>query len=106
MTIQGDQKGHKEQLPLPLTDFGTELYALLATHGIRTLAGLTRLMGEDGFTRQQLATYANGTRRIPASFTSKVVDALQLDYDEETRLCRAVALGQPHERVRYEREKK
>lgn len=99
MTVQ-DKK--REQLPL--TGFGTELYALLATHGVRTLAGLSRMLGEGGFSRQQLASYANGTRRVPTSFTRKVSTALQLSYDEETRLCRAVALGQPDERVRYERE--
>ena len=103
MTVQDDKREQKEQLPL--TEFGAEFYALLATHGIRTLAGLSRLMGEGGFSRQQLASYANGTRRIPTSFTRKVVNALHLDYDEETKLCRAVALGQPDERVKYEREK-
>ena len=96
------QDDKREQLPL--TDFGSELYALLATHGVRTLSGLSRLLGEGGFSRQQLASYANGTRRVPTSFTRKVADALELGYDEETRLCRAVALGQPHERVKYERE--
>ena len=103
MMLQGDKREHKEQLPL--TEFGSELYALLATHGVRTLSGLSRLMGEDGFTRQQLATYANGTRRVPASFTRRVSKALELDHEEETRLCRAVAMGQPDERVKYEREK-
>lgn len=103
MTLQDDTREQRKQLPL--TDFGSELYALLATHGVRTLSGLSRLMGEGGFTRQQLATYANGTRRVPTSFTRKVTEALHLDYDEETKLCRAVALGQPDERVKYEREK-
>jgi hypothetical protein len=103
MTVQEEKGQQREQLPL--TEFGTELYALLATHGVRTLAGLSRLLGEGGFSRQQLASYANGTRRVPTSFTRKVVDALQLDHEEETRLCRAVALGQPEERVKYKRER-
>ena len=99
MTVQ-DKK--REQLPL--TGFGTELYALLATHGIRTLAGLSRLLGDAGFSRQQLASCANGTRRVPTSLPRKLVEALDLDQEEQARLAWAVAYGQPDERVKYDRE--
>lgn len=93
----------KEQLPL--TGFGSELYALMATHGVRTLSGLSRLLNEDGdkeVSRQQLAGYANGTRRVPTHLPRRLVRALDLSEEEDIRLARAVAYGQPDERVTYD----
>jgi hypothetical protein len=92
---------------LPLTGFGSELYALLASRGIRTLAALSRLLEEDGkgYSRQQLSAYANGTRRVPTGLPARLVRVLELDDEEEVRLAKAVAYGQPEERVTYERER-
>jgi HEAT repeat protein len=91
---------------LPLTDFGRELYALLALKGIRTLAGLSKLLEQTdkSFSRQQLAAYANGTRGVPTSLPRRLVEALELNEEEQNRLAKAVAYGQPDERVKYERE--
>ncbi len=90
--------------PLPLTGFGSELYALLASRGVRTLSGLSRLLdaGEVRFSRQQLASYANGTRRVPTSLPRRLVEALELDEEETVRLAKAVSFGQPDHRVTYD----
>ncbi len=80
-----------------VTDFGAELYALLYARGMRSLVDLSKRLEESGVSvsRQSLAAYANGTRRVPPSLPRKLDSALALNEEERVALALAVAFGQP-----------
>lgn len=80
-----------------VTDFGAELYALLYARGMRSLVDLSKCLEESGasVSRQSLAAYANGTRRVPPSLPRKLEKALVLTEGERVALALAVAFGQP-----------
>jgi transcriptional regulator with XRE-family HTH domain len=92
----------KERPKSQLTDFGAALYALLLPRGMRSMAELADRLEEQGhpMSRQTLAAYANGTRRVPPSLARKVSETLDLDYDERVRLAMGIAFGQPDEKPR------
>lgn len=92
----------KERPKSQLTDFGAALYALLLPRGMRSLAELAERMEERGHhvSRQTLAAYANGTRRVPPSFGRRVSATLDLNEDEVIKLAVGIAFGQPDENPR------
>lgn len=93
--VQTREKGHSQ-----LTDFGAALYTLLLPRGMRSLAELAARMKESGdpISRQSLAAYANGTRKVPPSLARRVSAALDLDDDEKVKLAVGIAFGQPDEK--------
>lgn len=80
-----------------VTDFGAELYALIYARGMRSLVDLSKRLEESGasVSRQSLAAYANGTRRVPPSLPRRLDAALKLTEEERVALALAVAFGQP-----------
>lgn len=79
-----------------LTEFGTEIHALMLKRGIRSLPELSERLKEVGckVSRQSLSSYTNGTRKPPPSLPGQLVAALELDDEERIRLGIAFAYGQ------------
>lgn len=79
----------------PVTEFGAQLYAVIYAHGMRSLTDLSKQL--DSISRQSLAAYANGTRRVPSDLPKRLDDALGLTEEERVNLALAAAYGQDAE---------
>ena len=79
-----------------LTEFGTEVYALMLSRGLRSLAELSGCLNNSDYkvSRQSLATYTNGLRKPPPSLPHQLVEVLNLDEEEQRALAWAFAYGQ------------
>ncbi len=89
------QSRHKR----PVTEFGAQLYAIIYAHGMRSLTDLSKRLGTDGgaISRQSLAAYANGTRKVPSDLPKRLDDVLGLTEEERVNLALAAAYGQDPE---------
>ena len=83
----------------PVTGFGAELYAVIYAHGMRSITELSKRFGggAGAISRQALASYANGTRKVPSDLPRRIGEVLPLTEDERQRLAYAMAWRQEPE---------
>lgn len=80
----------------PVTGFGAELYAVIYAHGMRSITELAKRFGDGkgAISRQALASYANGTRKVPSDLPKRIDEKLSLTEEERERLAYAMAWRQ------------